>query len=99
MTEERKEIYIVWMREWRAYRIYLPEHPQKSLGYSVDLRTLQEAARKRYPDREIKVFNDDGERVVEGLTEKDTIADLMIFVAFAVGIAVTALTVWLSSIL
>lgn len=101
MTEERKEIYIVWMCEWRAYRIYLPEHPQKSLGYSVDLRVLQEEAKKRFADREIRVFSDDsGEEITpyDPAYKEDTIWRFVCIGAFLAGIAFAAWLGWLSSI-
>ena len=101
MTEERKEIYIVWMCEWRAYRIYLPEHPQKSLGYSVDLRVLQEEAKKRFADREIRVFSDDsGEEITpyDPAYKADTIWRFVCIGAFLAGIAFAAWLRWLSAI-
>lgn len=102
MTEERKEIYIVWMCEWRAYRIYLPEHPQKSLGYSVDLRVLQEEAKKRFADREIRIFSDDsGERITppDPAFKEEIFWGTLCIGAFAAGIAITALVTWLATIL
>ena len=101
MNEERKEIYIVWMCEWRAYRIYLPERPQKSLGYSVDLRVLQEAAEKRFADREIKIFTDDsGEEITpyDPAYKTDTIWRFVCIGAFLAGIAFAAWLGWLSTI-
>ena len=101
MSEERKEIYIVWMREWRAYRIYLPEHPQQSLGYSVDLGVLQEAAKKRFADREVRVFSDDsGEEITpyDPAYKTDTIWRFVCIGAFLAGIAFAAWLGWLSAI-
>ena len=101
MSEGRKEIYIVWMCEWRAYRIYLPEHPQKSLGYSVDLRVLQEEAKKRFADREIRIFSDDsGEEITpyDSAYKTDTIWRFVCIGAFLAGIAFAAWLGWLSAI-
>lgn len=101
MTEERKEIYIVWMCEWRAYRIYLPEHPQKSLGYSVDLRVLQETAKKRFADRKIRIFGDDSGEIVtppDPSIRVETIWGFICIGAFLAGIAFAAWLGWLSAI-
>lgn len=94
------EIYIVWMQEWKAYRIYLPEHPQKSLGYTEDLRKAQEAAEKRYADRKIRIFNGDEEKVVqEPPTVRAATAEFLCLATFAAGAAFAAIIGWLASIL
>lgn len=81
------EVIIVWLSEWKSYRVCLSERPQKSLGYSGNLKEIMEHVNKKYPDRKKRVFYPDpGEdKIKTKADEKAWKLNMAAMMAFAIG--------------
>lgn len=86
-NKEKPEVRIVWLSEWKTYRVCLSERPQKSLGYSGDLKEIMEYVNKKFPDRNTRVFGPDpGEDKMETKADKKAWKlNMAITLAFIVG--------------